>query len=266
MLQIKFEKLKVVIFAGGLGTRLMEETEARPKPMVEIGGKPILWHILKIYSHFGFNDFVICLGYKQAYIKEYFLNYYLHNSDITVDLAQNSVDVHQAQNEKFKITLVDTGYHTNTAGRLQRIKKYVEGETFMLTYGDGVADIDIKQLLNYHKSMGKLATITTIQSPGRFGNIEFNEDGTVSNFVEKPMGDGVWINGGFFVLEPGIFDHLKEDMTDVQWEKKPLIDIVNDGELAFYKHHGFWKCMDALRDKIELDSLWESGNAKWKIW
>ncbi len=258
--------MKVVIFAGGLGTRLMEETEARPKPMVEVGGKPILWHILKIYSHYGFNDFIICLGYKQAYIKEYFLNYYLHNSDITVDLENNSTKVHLAQNEKFRVTLVDTGYNTNTAGRLQKIKKYVEGETFMLTYGDGVADINIPELIAFHKSKGKLATLTTIQTPGRFGNIEQDENGVVKHFVEKPQGDGVWINGGFFVLEPGIFEYLKEDMTEVQWEKKPLIDIAKDNQLASFKHLGFWKCMDALRDKIELDQLWESGNAKWKVW
>jgi glucose-1-phosphate cytidylyltransferase len=258
--------LKVVIFAGGLGTRLMEETEARPKPMVEVGGKPILWHILKIYSHYGFNEFIICLGYKQAYIKEYFLNYYLHNSDITVDLENNSTKVHLAQNEKFRVTLVDTGYNTNTAGRLQKIKKYVEGETFMLTYGDGVADINIPELIAFHKSKGKLATLTTIQTPGRFGNIEQDENGVVKHFVEKPQGDGVWINGGFFVLEPGIFEYLKEDMTEVQWEKKPLIDIAKDNQLASFKHLGFWKCMDALRDKIELDQLWESGNAKWKVW
>lgn len=258
--------MKVVIFAGGLGTRLMEETEARPKPMVEVGGKPILWHILKIYSHYGYNDFIICLGYKQAYIKEYFLNYYLHNSDITVDLENNSTKVHLAQNEKFKVTLVDTGYNTNTAGRLQKIKKYVESETFMLTYGDGVADINIPELITFHKSKGKLATLTTIQTPGRFGNIEQDENGIVKHFVEKPQGDGVWINGGFFVLEPGIFDYLKDDMTDVQWEKKPLIEIANDNQLASFKHLGFWKCMDALRDKIELDQLWESGNAKWKVW
>ncbi len=258
--------MKVVIFAGGLGTRLMEETEARPKPMVEVGGKPILWHILKIYSHYGFNEFIICLGYKQAYIKEYFLNYYLHNSDITVDLENNSTKVHLAQNEKFRVTLVDTGYNTNTAGRLQKIKKYVEGETFMLTYGDGVADINIPELIAFHKSKGKLATLTTIQTPGRFGNIEQDENGVVKHFVEKPQGDGVWINGGFFVLEPGIFEYLKEDMTEVQWEKKPLIDIAKDNQLASFKHLGFWKCMDALRDKIELDQLWESGNAKWKVW
>ncbi|MCS6934729.1 MAG: glucose-1-phosphate cytidylyltransferase [Chitinophagales bacterium] len=258
--------MKVVIFAGGLGTRLMEETEARPKPMVEIGGRPILWHIMKIYSHYGYNDFVICLGYKQAFIKEFFLNYYLYNSDITVDLSRNTTEVHQAQKETFRVTLVDTGLYTNTAGRLQRIKKYVEQETFMLTYGDGLADIDIPKLLAFHRSKGKLATLTTVQTPGRFGHLEFDDNGIVKNFVEKPQGDGLWINAGFFVLEPGIFDYLQSDMTDVQWEKKPLVEIARDGQLACYKHTGFWKCMDALRDKIELDKMWESGNAQWKIW
>lgn len=260
------EKMKVVILAGGLGTRLMEETEARPKPMVEIGGKPILWHIMKIYSHYGFNDFIVCLGYKQAMIKEYFLNYYYTNSDITIDLEKNSTEVHLSAKEKFKITLVDTGYSTNTAGRIKRIEKYLNNETFMLTYGDGVSDVDIHKLLAFHKEKGKLATLMSIQVPGRFGNIEFHEDGLVSNFVEKPIGDGVWINGGFFVLEPGIFKYLQGDMDEIQWEKKPLIDIAHDGELSAYKHTGFWKCMDALRDKIELDHIWESGNADWKLW
>lgn len=258
--------MKVVIFAGGLGTRLMEETEARPKPMVEIGGKPILWHIMKIYSHYGYNDFVICLGYKQAYIKEYFLNYYFHNSDITIDLEKNETEVHLASNEKFKVTLVDTGYETNTAGRLKRVQKYLNNEPFMLTYGDGVADIDIPKLIAFHQSHGKLATLTSIQIPGRFGNLEFDDSGKVHNFVEKPQGDGVWINGGFFVLEPGIFKYLDGNMDTVQWEKKPLIEIAHDGELMSYHHQGFWKCMDALRDKIELDQHWNEGDAKWKVW
>ena len=258
--------MKVVIFAGGLGTRLMEETDARPKPMVEIGGKPILWHIMKIYSHYGYNDFIICLGYKQAMIKEYFINYYYHNSDITIDLAQNTTEVHFAADEKFKITLVDTGYSTNTAGRLKRIQKYIGDESFMLTYGDGLSDIHIPTLIAHHHAKGKLATLTSIQVPGRFGNIEFDSNGFVESFVEKPASDGFWINGGFFVMEPGIFNYLKGDMDDVQWERKPLIEIANDGQLNAYKHDGFWKCMDALRDKIELDELWQSGNAKWKVW
>lgn len=258
--------MKVVILAGGLGTRLMEETEARPKPMVEIGGKPILWHIMKIYEAHGFNDFIICLGYKAQVIKEYFLNYYLYNSDVTIELAKNKVDVHFSNSESFKVTLVDTGLHTNTAGRLKRIEKYVGNETFMLTYGDGVSNVNISELVKYHKNHGKLATLTTVQTPGRFGNLNMDSEGFVKHFVEKPTGDGMWINGGFFVLEPKIFRYLDGDVDDVQWEKKPLIDIANDGELGAYKHHGFWKPMDALRDRIELEQLWNSDQAEWKIW
>lgn len=258
--------MKVVILAGGLGTRLMEETEARPKPMVEIGGKPILWHIMKIYETYGFNDFVLCLGYKAQSIKEYFLNYYLYNSDVTIELEKNKVDVHFSNSESFKVTLVDTGLMTNTAGRIKKIKKYINDETFMLTYGDGVSDVNINELVSFHKSHGKLATLTSIQTPGRFGNIEMADDGSVEYFVEKPQGDGMWINGGFFVLEPGIFKYLEGDMEDIQWEKKPLMDIANDSQLSAFKHKGFWKPMDALRDRIELEQLWNSGNAKWKIW
>jgi len=258
--------MKVVILAGGLGTRLMEETEARPKPMVEIGGKPILWHIMKIYEAYGYNDFVLCLGYKAQSIKEYFLNYYLHNSDVSIDIEKNKVDVHFSNSESFKVTLVDTGLKTNTAGRIKKIQKYVEGETFMLTYGDGVADIDINSLVAFHNSHDKLATLTSIQTPGRFGNIEMDENGVVQHFVEKPQGDGMWINGGFFVLNPDIFKYLEGDMDDVQWENKPLKEIANDGQLAAFKHSGFWKPMDALRDRIELEALWSSGEAKWKIW
>ena len=258
--------MKVVILAGGLGTRLMEETEARPKPMVEIGGKPILWHIMKIYEAHGFNEFVICLGYKSHLIKEYFLNYYLYNSDVTIELAKNKVDVHFSNSESFKVTLVDTGLSTNTAGRIKQIQKYVANETFMLTYGDGVSDINIKELVAFHKAHGKIATLTSIQMPGRFGNIEMDEQGNVDCFVEKPQGDGMWINGGFFVLEPQIFKYLQGDIDDVQWEKKPLAEIASDNQLAAYKHHGFWKPMDAMRDRIELENLWNSGKAKWKIW
>ncbi|MEO6524900.1 MAG: glucose-1-phosphate cytidylyltransferase [Mucilaginibacter sp.] len=258
--------MKVVLLAGGLGTRLMEETEARPKPMVEIGGKPILWHIMKIYEVYGYNDFVICLGYKQQSIKEYFLNYYLYNSDVTIELEQNKIDVHFSNSESFKVTLVDTGLTTNTAGRIKRIQKYVKDETFMLTYGDGVANIDIGKLVAFHKQHGKLATLTSVQIPGRFGNIEMDADGTVNHFVEKPQGDGMWINGGFFVLEPGIFKYLENDMDNIQWENVPLKEIANDGQLAAYKHSGFWKPMDALRDRIELEQLWSSGKAQWKIW
>ena len=258
--------MKVVILAGGLGTRLMEETEARPKPMVEIGGKPILWHIMKLYEFYGFNDFVICLGYKAAFIKEYFFNYYLHNSDITIELANNKIEVHYSKTESFKVTLIDTGLKTNTAGRIKRIKEHVKDETFMLTYGDGLSNINLEKLLDFHRQKGKLATLTSIQVPGRFGNLEINDNDNVNLFQEKPNGDGSWINGGFFVLEPGIFKYLQGDMDLIQWEKGPLIDIANDGELIAYKHFGFWKCMDALRDRIELEELWTSNKAEWKIW
>jgi glucose-1-phosphate cytidylyltransferase len=258
--------MKVVIFAGGLGTRLMEETEARPKPMVEIGGKPILWHIMKIYEHYGFNDFIICLGYKAQMIKEYFLNYYLYNSDVTIELAKNKVEVHYSNSESFKITLIDTGLHTNTAGRLKRVQKYIGDETFMLTYGDGVSNVNLHELIEFHKAHGKLATLTAVQLPGRYGNLETSDNGIINNFQEKPEGDGKWINGGFFVLEPQIFNYMQGNMDEFQWEKKPLIEITYDKQLAAYKHHGFWKPMDAMRDKIELDQLWNTGKAKWKVW
>jgi glucose-1-phosphate cytidylyltransferase len=258
--------MKVVIFAGGFGTRLMEETESRPKPMVEIGGKPILWHILKIYEHHGFNEFIICLGYKASYIKEYFYNYYLHNSDVTIELASNTIKVHYSEAESFKVTLIDTGLHTNTAGRLSQIRKFVQNETFMLTYGDGVSDVNLKDLLQFHISHGRLVTLTTVQVPGKYGRLDVNDIGEVSHFDEKPRGDGMWINGGFFVLEPGIFKYLEHDVSEVQWEKGPLTAIAKDNQLAAFKHHGFWKCMDALRDRLELEEMWNSGNAKWKIW
>lgn len=258
--------MKVVILAGGLGTRLMEETESRPKPMVEIGGKPILWHIMKLFSTYGYNDFILCLGYKSSFIKEYFMNYYLYNSDMTIDLSSNEVNVHVSKTESFKITLIDTGLNTNTAGRIKKIQQYIGNDTFLLTYGDGLADIDINNLVSFHKSHKRLATLTTIQTPGRFGNLEFSEDSVVTKFIEKPQGDGMWINGGFFVLEPEIYKYLEGDMEDVQWEKKPLIDIAKDNQLVAYKHLGFWKAMDALRDRVELENLWSTGNAPWKIW
>ncbi len=258
--------MKVVILAGGLGTRLSEETDVRPKPMVEIGGRPIIWHIMKIYSHYGFNEFVVCCGYKGYVIKEYFANYFLHQTDVTFDLANNKMEVHNSGSENWKVTLVDTGINTNTAGRIKRIQKYVGNEPFMLTYGDGVANINIPELIQFHKKTGKLATLSSIQLPGRFGNVETDANGTVTTFQEKPLGDGVWINGGFFVLEPGIFKYLDGNMDDVQWEKKPLIEIADAGQLSAYQHNGFWKCMDAIRDKIELEALWQSGTADWKIW
>jgi len=258
--------MKVVIFAGGFGTRLMEETDARPKPMVEIGGKPIMWHILKMYEKYGYHEFIICLGYKATFIKEYFYNYYLHNSDVTIELANNNINVHYSETESFKVTLIDTGLYTNTAGRLKRIQKYVKDETFMLTYGDGVSDVNITELVNFHKGHGKIATLTSVQVPGRFGNLEIGENGAVGTFIEKPAGDGMWINGGFFVLEPSIFNYLEGDMDDVQWEKGPLGSIASDNQLVAYKHYGFWKCMDALRDRVELEEMWSTGRAKWKTW
>jgi glucose-1-phosphate cytidylyltransferase len=258
--------MKVVILAGGLGTRLMEETEARPKPMVEIGGKPILWHIMKIYEYYGFNDFIICLGYKATLIKEYFYNYYLHNSDVTIDLKNNNMEIHYSNTESFKVTLIDTGLNTNTAGRIKRIRGHLNNETFMLTYGDGVANIDINELVKFHKEQNKMVTLTSIQVPGRFGNIIINTNGQVDHFQEKPEGDGMWINGGFFVMDPEIFDYLDGDMDSIQWEKGPLLEIAKDKQLSAYKHHGFWKCMDALRDRIELEAMWSSGKAEWKIW
>ena len=258
--------MKVVIFAGGLGTRLAEETEIRPKPMVEIGGKPILWHIMKIYSHYGYNDFIICLGYKGFFIKEYFMDYYMHNSDMTIELGSNKIDIHYTQTESFKVTLVDTGLNTKTAGRLQRIKRYVGEEPFMLTYGDGVCNVDINKLVNFHKQHGKIATVTAIQPEARFGGMELSANSKVEVFKEKQKGDGQWINGGFFVLSPGVFDYLGDNADQTMWEDQPLEQLSKKGELVAYKHAGFWKCMDAMRDKMELEQLWESGAAKWKVW
>ncbi len=255
--------MKVVILAGGFGTRLSEETEIKPKPMVEIGGKPILWHIMKIYSHYGFNDFIICLGYKGYMIKEYFANYFLHQSDVTIDIKNNKINVHNTKAEPWKITLIDTGINTMTGGRIKRIEKYIDS-TFMMTYGDGVSDINIKELVNYHKKMKKSLTVTAVQPSGRFGSIEIAEDGRVLSFMEKPKGDGSWINGGFFVLEPEIFKYIKGDESI--WEKEPMEMLVAENKVVAYKYNKFWKCMDTLRDKIELENLWNSGKAPWKIW
>jgi glucose-1-phosphate cytidylyltransferase len=258
--------MKVVIFAGGLGTRISEETDIRPKPMVEIGGKPILWHIMKSYSHYGFNDFIICLGYKGYVIKEYFMHYFLHNSDLTIELNSNKLDVHYTNTESFKVTLVDTGLSTKTAGRLKRVQKYIGDEDFMLTYGDGVADIDLNDLVRFHRAHNKIATLTAVQPEARFGGMELDNEGRITNFKEKPKGDGKWINGGFFVLRPEVFRYVDGDMDEVMWEDRPMEQLAADGELMAYKHHGFWKCMDALRDKIELESLWQNDKAKWKKW
>jgi glucose-1-phosphate cytidylyltransferase len=259
--------MKVIILAGGLGTRLSEETTIKPKPMVEIGGKPILWHIMKYYSKFGFNDFVICLGYKGNLIKEYFINYYTHNSDLMVDLSNNEIKIIAPSKEEFKVTLIDTGLNTNTAGRIKRIKEYTDNDTFMLTYGDGLSNINLNDLLNFHKDKSRLVTLSTVQNPGRFGNLNLDEEGIVTSFQEKPEGDNMWVNGGFFVMEQGIFDYLEEiNVDDVQWEKGPLLEIAKNNQLAAFKHFGFWKPMDALRDKIELDEYWNKGDAPWKIW
>jgi glucose-1-phosphate cytidylyltransferase len=256
--------MKIVILAGGFGTRLSEETDIKPKPMVEIGEKPILWHIMKIYSHYGFNDFVICLGYKGYMIKEYFANYFTHQSDLTIDLVKNKIEVHDSKVEPWKITLVNTGNNTMTGGRIKRIKNYVNDETFMLTYGDGLGDINIKKLLEFHKRHNKNATLTSVQPLGRFGALDISKEGNVLNFHEKPKGDGSWINGGFFVLEPSIFDYIEGDHT--YWEREPLENLAKDNQLMSYQHHGFWKPMDTLRDKIELESLWNSEKALWRVW
>ena len=256
--------MKVVILAGGRGTRISEATEVLPKPMIEIGGKPMLWHIMKIYSHYGFNDFIICLGYKGYVIKEYFANYFLHSADITLDLSKNKMKVLGSKAEPWKVTLIDTGLDTMTGGRIKRVKKYLGNETFMLTYGDGIGDVDIKKSLAAHKKSGKPATITAVQMAGRFGALNIAPSGDVESFFEKPKGDGAWINGGFFVLDPDIFDYIKDDATT--WEKQPLEKLAKDDQLNSYKHNGFWKCMDNLRDKSELEQLWASGNPPWKIW
>lgn len=258
--------MKVVIFAGGLGTRISEESHLKPKPMIEIGDKPMLWHIMKIFSAQGFNDFIICLGYKGYVIKEFFFNYYLHNSDVTIELKNNKFTVHNSTSENFKVTLVDTGQNTKTAGRLKRIYEHVKNEDFILTYGDGLADINIKDLVNFHRSHKKIATVTAIQPIGRFGVMHINDDCSVSVFKEKSKEDTGWINGGFFVLNPSVFNYLKDDSDEVMWEDSPMQKLANDDQLMAYQHHGFWKCMDALRDKIELEEIWNSGNAKWKIW
>ncbi|WDF79142.1 glucose-1-phosphate cytidylyltransferase [Mucilaginibacter sp. KACC 22773] len=256
--------MKVVLLAGGLGTRLSEETVLRPKPMVEIGGMPILWHIMKIYSSHGFNDFVICLGYKGYVIKEYFANYFLHKSDVTIDLKDNSIKVHDTQAEPWTITLVDTGNESMTGGRIKRIKPHVGNETFMLTYGDGVSNVNITELVKFHKEKGKLCTVTSVQPSGRFGAINLNDDNSVHSFMEKPKGDGAWINGGFFVCEPAVFDYIEGDSTI--WEREPMEEIAKAGEMVAFNHDGFWKPMDTLRDKQELEEDWTQRKAKWKTW
>lgn len=257
--------MKVVILAGGFGTRLSEETTNLPKPMVSIGDKPILWHIMKIYSLYGFNEFVVLGGYKCYIIKEYFFNYFMHQSDVTFDIKANTMEVLNNQAEPWKVTVLDTGLNTLTGGRIKRAEKFLINEPFMLTYGDGVANIDIEKLLLFHKEHGKSITMTAVQPEGRFGAMELGEGGIVNNFIEKPKGDGSWINGGFFVCEPKIFGYLTEGDQTV-WERKPLEHMAKDGELFAFKHYGFWKPMDMLRDKLQLEELWIKENAPWKIW
>jgi len=257
--------MKVVILAGGFGTRLSEETGVKPKPMVEIGDKPILWHIMKIYSAHGLNDFIICLGYKGYMIKEYFATYLLHMSDVTFDLRNNKMKVHHNGTEPWKVTLVDTGENSMTGGRLKRVKDYIGDETFCLTYGDGVTNLNINELIDFHRDQKTLATLTAVQQPGRFGafNLDRNQY-KISTFKEKPQGDGAWINGGFFVLELGVMDYIEGDST--VWEREPMEKLAHDGMLSAYRHHGFWQPMDTLRDRNHLEELWQSGKAPWKVW
>ncbi|MBU3002090.1 glucose-1-phosphate cytidylyltransferase [Paraglaciecola arctica] len=255
--------MKAVILAGGLGTRISEESVVRPKPMIEIGGKPILWHIMKIYSAHGINEFIICCGYKGYVIKEYFANYFLHMSDVTYDMQNNSMDVHQNNAEPWKVTLVDTGEKTMTGGRLKRVKEYIGEDDFCFTYGDGVSDINITESINFHKQQGRLATLTGVQPPGRFGALNIS-DNSVDSFKEKPHGDGGWINGGFFVLSPKVIDLIQDDKTT--WENIPMETLAKNGQLSSFLHKGFWQPLDTLREKNLLEGLWSSGKAPWKIW
>ena len=256
--------MKVVLLAGGLGTRISEESHLKPKPMIEVGGRPILWHIMKLYSHFGFNDFIVCLGYKGYVVKEYFANYVLHNADLTVDLAKGAVEYHATNHEPWRVTLVDTGEETMTGGRLKRVARYLDpNEPFFLTYGDGVSDIDLRELLAFHKAHGKDATVSAVLPPGRFGALDISE-GRVERFIEKPPGDNGLINGGFFVLEPKVIDRIEGDAT--VWELEPLQGLAADGQLMARPHEGFWAAMDTLRDKNALEGLWASGKAPWRLW
>lgn len=256
--------MQAVILAGGLGTRISEETLLKPKPMVEIGGKPIIWHIMKIYSFYGINKFIICCGYKGYLIKEYFANYFLHMNDVTLNIYKNEVIVHERKTEPWEITLVDTGENSMTGGRLKRVKKYLNNDTFLFTYGDGLADISIKDLIKHHKDQKKLATISAVQPPGRYGSLKIDEEYKVSGFQEKPLGDGGWINGGFFALEPQVIDQIEGDCTI--WEEAPLNQLAQDGQLNAYFHRGFWRPMDTLRDKMYLNDLWDKSKAPWRIW
>jgi glucose-1-phosphate cytidylyltransferase len=255
--------MKAVILAGGLGTRISEETQVRPKPMVEIGGKPVLWHIMKIYSHYGINDFVVCLGYKGYLIKEYFANYFIHTSDLTFHVAENRLEVHKRHSEPWRVTLVDTGEHTQTGGRLKRVERYLDDGDFCLTYGDGVSDANIHDLVAFHRSQNTIATITTVQPPGRFGSLTM-EGRKITGYREKPQGDGAWVNGGFFVLKPEALSYIENDSTI--WERAPLERLAGEGQLSAFVHKGFWHPMDHLRDKVALEEMWASGRAPWKVW
>ena len=255
--------MKVVILAGGYGTRISEETIIKPKPMIEIGGMPILWHIMKHYSTYNMNDFVICCGYKGYMVKEYFANYFLHMSDVTFDISKNEMEVHQRHAEPWKITLIDTGLDTMTGGRLLRVKKYLENETFCFTYGDGVSDLNLSELVNFHKKKSKLSTLIAVQPPGRYGSLDLMGD-EVKNFIEKPLGEGGWINGGFFVLEPDVFDYINDDTTI--WEREPLQKLAKENQLNAFMHKGFWYPLDTLRDKNYLEKLWDNDKAPWKVW
>jgi len=257
--------MKVLLLAGGFGSRLGEETVLKPKPMVEIGGKPILWHIMKTYSHYGYNEFVILLGYKGYYIKEYFANYFLHQNDVTIDLRNNSMEIHNNRAEPWKVTLLDTGLNTLTGGRVKRAQEIIGDEPFMLTYGDGVSDINIESLMTFHKEHGKAITMTAVMPEGRFGALDIQDDNCISSFKEKPKGDGAWINGGFFVCEPKVFDYIKKGDSTI-FERNPLEDLAKDNEMFAYKHNGFWRPMDTMRDKELLIKLWESNKAPWKVW
>ena len=256
--------MKTVIFAGGLGSRLSEETGERPKPMVEIGGKPILWHIMKIYSYYGFHEFIVLTGYLSHVIKDYFINYYTRYSDITVDMQDHRVTLHTTREEPWRVTMLYTGEQTMTGARLKKAEAYLKGERFLLTYGDGLSTINIPELIAFHKKSGKIATLTAVQPEGKFGALGLTEDGVVTSFREKPRGDGVWINGGFMVLEPGIFDYIDGDQT--VFEQEPLNRLAANHELCAYRHEGFWKCMDSQREKMQLEEMWATGNAPWKIW
>ncbi|MEK5490502.1 glucose-1-phosphate cytidylyltransferase [Paenibacillus sp. FSL R7-0297] len=255
--------MKAVILAGGYGTRISEETHLKPKPMIEIGGKPIIWHIMKSYSHYGINDFVICLGYKGYMIKEYFANYYLHMSDVTFDMRDNNISIHNNSSEPWKVTLVDTGLETMTGGRLKRVRKYIGSETFCFTYGDGVSNVNISELIEFHRLHGTWATLTAVQPPGRFGALDILQN-KITSFEEKPLGDGNWVNGGYFILEPEIFKFIENDTT--VWELAPLEKLAQEKQLSAFKHKGFWQPMDTLRDKVKLEEMWDKKEAPWKVW